>query len=214
MKPSILLVDDHTMFRAGLRSIIKTEHPEALITEAADGAAVLRMLDTVEPDLVILDLKLPDQNGIELSRQILRRFQATRIILLSAAMERAQVRDAFEAGIAAYLHKSSSPDEVMQAVNSVLRGELYACRGSVPVLLEDYKKSLTQESNGSGSALSNQERRVLERIVQGQRAKEIAAGLGIGTRTVETYRRRVAEKTGCQSKADLLLYALKEHITS
>jgi len=214
MSASILLVDDHTMFRTGLRGILRAEHPDVLITEAADGAAALRVLQTVQPDLVILDLNLPDQNGIELSRQILRQSPATRIILLSTVMERAQVREAFDAGIAAYLNKSSSPEEVMLAANSVLRGELDICRGTVPVLLGDYKQTLGDPGVASKTALSNQERRVLQLTVQGQRAKDIAAGLGIGTRTVETYRRRVAEKTGCQSKADLLRYALEAGITS
>ncbi|MGO8678161.1 MAG: response regulator [Limisphaerales bacterium] len=211
MSLRLLVVDDHTMFRAGLRSLLQARYPDAALAEAGDGAAAIQRADEHKPDVIILDLHLPDQNGLAVARQMLARSPSVRIIVLSAEPNLSYVKEALEAGISAYLLKTSAPEELPLAMSAVLAGKLYLCPEANAAALEDYRQALTART-ALRPMLSKREQEVLRLTAEGLRAKEIAARLGVGAKTVETYRRRLMKKVACGGTAELVRYAMREGI--
>ena len=207
-----LLVDDHAMFRAGLRLLLQSRYPDDAVEEAGDGAAAMERALDFKPDMIILDLHLPDLNGLEVTRQILARCPATKIIILSAESNLAYVNEALMAGVSAYLLKTSASEELPRAVAAVMAGALYLCPEANAAVIEDYRRALTNRTAGR-PRLSAREQEVLRLTAEGLRSKEIAARIGVGAKTIETYRRRVMEKLGCGSTAELVRYAVREGLT-
>ena len=122
MGTRFLLVDDHAIFRAGVRSLIESRHPDAELAEAGDGAAAIALAEEQEPNVIVIDLHLPDQNGIEVSRQILARSASARIIIISGESNLSYVHEALKAGVSAYLLKTGAAEELPQAINAALAG--------------------------------------------------------------------------------------------
>ena len=209
MGTTILLVDDHNIFRAGLRSLLQFQDPSAIILEAADGATARQIDQESNPDLIVLDLQLPDQHGMEVARHILARRPEAKVIILSGEPDLSYAGEAYSTGAMAYLLKGSTPEELPRAVKTVLRGELYACPEVVPWILRDYKNALARQGAAPKTALSAQEAQVLQLLAQGTRMKEIADQMAIGIRTVETYRVRLLRKTGCEGTKELIEYAVR-----
>lgn len=210
MSPKILLVDDHHLFREGLRLMIAREMPDAAIVgEAECAAAARRQAQELRPDLIVMDIHLPDGDGLEVSRQILAELPSTRVIVLSADTSLAFVREALRAGVTGYLLKSNAPADLSRAIRTVLAGNLYLCNEAGKAALEDYRNSLTTE-DGHPPALSNRELQVLRLIGDGLRAKEIADRLNVGVKTAETYRRRLLAKLGCGGTAELVRLAVRK----
>jgi len=147
MRVNILLVDDHRMFREGLRLIIGREFPDASVVAEADTVAdALRHARELRPDLVVMDIHLPDGNGLEASRQILAEIPATRIIVLSAEPSLRYVREALRIGVSGYLLKSNAPEELPLAIRAVMAGNLHLCAEAGRAALEDYKTTLVRHS--------------------------------------------------------------------
>ncbi len=208
---SLLLVDDHALFRAGLRSLLTVHCPDAVLAEAGDGAAAISAAAERKPDLVILDLNLPDQNGLEVARQIVVHSPGSRIIILSADSDLYYVKEALEIGVLGYLLKTNAPEELLRAISAVLAGKIFLSPVANAAVLEDYRQTLVASNKGR-MPLSDREKEVLCCIVDGVRVKEIAERLKVGVRTVETYRQRLMKKVACGSTAELVRYALREGI--
>lgn len=206
----VLLVDDHPMFRAGLRLLIQSHYPVAAIVEAGTAAAAIAQAGELKPDLIILDLHLPDGNGIEAARQILTRLPSSKIIILSAEPSLAYVTEALQAGVSSYLQKQSASEELPRAIEAARAGKLYLCREANTVALEDYRRILASTPAGAKTTLSSREREVLLHIANGPRAKEIALRMEVGIKTIETFRRRLMKKLRCQSTAELVRHAIRE----
>jgi DNA-binding NarL/FixJ family response regulator len=211
MVTRILLVDDHPMFRSGLRSLLQSRCPETELTEAGDGAAAIKCAEALKSDLIILDIHLPDQNGIEVARQLLARMPATKIIILSAEANLAYVSQALQAGVSGYLLKMSVLEELLRAMSAVLAGTIYLCPEANAVVLEDYRQVLMARS-AAKPLVSAREMEVLRFIADGLRVKEIAVRLEVGVKTVETYRRRLMKKLACDGTVDLVRYAMRNGI--
>ncbi len=210
MSTRILLVDDHRMFREGVRLMIARELPDAsVVGEAGDAATALESARTLRPDLIVMDIHLPDGNGIEVSRQILAELKDVRVIVLSAEASVLFVKEALRAGVSGYLLKSTAPEELPQAIRAVLQGRLYLCPEASRVALEDYREVLTTEAPRR-PALSPRELQVLRFIAEGLRTKEIADKLNVGLKTAETYRQRLIHKLDCNGTAELVRYAIRE----
>ena len=211
MRVNILLVDDHRMFREGLRLIIGREFPDASVVAEADTVAdALRHARELRPDLVVMDIHLPDGNGLEASRQILAEIPATRIIVLSAEPSLRYVREALRIGVSGYLLKSNAPEELPLAIRAVMAGNLHLCAEAGRAALEDYKTTLVREGTPQRAVPSEREMQVLRLIGEGLRTKEIADRLHVGVKTAETYRRRLLDKLGCNGTAELVRYAIRE----
>jgi DNA-binding NarL/FixJ family response regulator len=213
MSTRILLVDDHAMFRAGARLLLQALPDDVVVVgESSTGAAAIDLARELNPDIVLLDLHLPDLSGLEDARQLLARCPALKIIILSAESELSFINQALEAGVLAYLLKASASEELPRALSAVLAGRLYLSPELTPLILEGYRTMLVAVGSVPKVVLSDQERQVLQLLARGLRMKEIAAKLGISIRTVETYRQRLVKKVGCQSVAELTRYAVREGI--
>jgi len=206
----ILLVDDHAMFRGGARSILQARYPDAVIAEAGSGTAALALISEFKPDVVIMDLHLPDGDGIEVTARLLAELPSTKIIMVSGESDLAYVDQALQKGAAGYLLKTGDPEELTQAVDAVLAGKLHLCPVAAAAALENYRQALSAIPLPPKPHLSERELAVVRFIADGRRDKEIAVHLHISAKTVSTYRQRAMEKLHFTSTAELVRYAVRE----
>jgi DNA-binding NarL/FixJ family response regulator len=208
----ILLVDDHAMFSAGTRRLLLSYYADAEIAEAKSGEAAMERVKEFKPEAVIMDLHLPDGDGIEVSARILEHLPSAKIILLSGDSDLSYVDRALKKGIAGYLLKASAPEELALAVQVVMAGKLYLCPEANATVLESYRQNLSAVKPAAKPLLSARELEVLRYVSEGLRSKEIAARLEVAVKTVETYRRRLMLKLQCDSTAELVRYAIRKGV--
>ena len=209
---SLLLVDDHPMLLRGLRQVL-TEHPKLkLVGEASTSAMALKMTQDLMPDLVVMDVHLPDASGISIARQILNTRPSVKVLVFSSDADHSLVDDALEAGVCGYIVKSGAADELIGAIDTVMSGKLYLSLEVSAGILEDHRESLRKETEPAKPRLSEQEKRLLRLITKGHRNKEIAAILKLSPNSIETYRARLMKKVNCPSTAELVRYAIREGI--
>ncbi len=206
----ILLVDDHRILRDGLRALL-ARHPEFLVIgEAGDGASALRAVRSQPPDIIILDVRLPDMDGIEVARRILAVFSEVKVLILSSDHSHGLVHEALLAGVSGYILKDNATDELIRALHSVAVGQLYLCPEVSTDIVASYRRGQLPNVSPPQPILSERELQVLKLLADGLRTKEIAAQLNIGAKSVETYRHRLMEKLSLSSVAELTRYAIRE----
>lgn len=214
MKNRILLVDDHKILRDGLRSLLDTQMNNTVIGEAEDGSQAIKLASELSPDMIIMDISLPDMTGIEATREILKVSPSVRIIALSMYSDKRFVTDMLRAGASAYLLKDCAFEELEEAIETVSKDGKYISPNLTGVVVDDYIDILQKTKSVTSSSLSAQEIQVLTRLAEGQNMKQIATELNISVKTVETYRARIAEKLNIHSLADLIKYAIREGLTT
>ena len=211
MKPiRIMLADDHPLIREAIGNLIKGAPDFELVGEAADGKECLARVPELRPDILVLDIAMPEMNGEQVTRELRRRFPELKIVALSGYTDRQFVRAMTKAGAKAYVVKSASGRELIHALRAVASGKNYLSpevTGAVMTLWEDAAPS----SVGSSPQieLGKRERQVLKLIAEGHRSATIAAQLGIAVATVEAHRRNILRKLQLHSAADLTRYALR-----
>jgi len=208
----IVLVDDHRLLREGLRSLLEREADLAVVGEAGDARTAIECLEQLSPEVLVLDIALPDENGLQLARKLLLLQPELNIIILSADCDGSLVDNALHIGAKGYLCKEEAMSELVRAIRNVVTGKshLSPCAATA---LSKYLNTLPASSTANRTtALSRRESEVLKLIVDGLRNKEIADRLGVGTKSVETYRARLMAKTHCSSPAALVKYALQNHL--
>jgi len=206
----ILLVDDHRLFSNGLRLILERTPGLVVVGEAADAAAALELADGTRPDLVLTDIHLPNGDGIELASRIGAICPAAKIIFLSGDADFALVRRALKAGGHGYLLKDSAAHDVIRAIEAARSGGIYLSPEVALALVQDHRQSNAEAAPAAEPRLSDRETEVLRLIAGGLRNKEIAQRLKVGTKSVETYRRRLLLKLGYTSTAELVRHAVRE----
>lgn len=212
MSTRVILVDDHPLLRDGLRKAIEQQAHLELAGEAFTIAGATRLAADTAPDLVLLDIHLPDGNGLDAARQILADWPNTKIMIFSADPDRSLVDQALKLGVQAYLLKTCLCDEVIRAINLVLAGKIYLSPEISDRVVEAYRTTLLGKEEPVQQSLSDRDRRLLQQIAQGRRNKEIAAEMALGIKAVETHRSRLMHKLGCSSPAELVRYAIREGI--
>ena len=200
------------MLRRGVREAMIRQPKLTLVGEATSGAMALELARELTPDLVIMDIHLQDMDGIEAARQILNQQPGIKIIMFTAEAARPFVDEALQAGACGYLTKSSSLDELLQAIEAVMAGRLYLSPDVSAGILEGYRKSLMAGSEASKAFLSESEKQLLRLVAKGLRNKEISDELGVSVKSIETYRSRLMKKLDCSSPAELVRYAIREGI--
>lgn len=213
-KIKVLLVDDHAFLRSGLSLAISRQSNFIIVGEASTGGAALEQARERTPDLIIMDVHLPDMSGLEATRRVLGVLPCAKVMMLSADDSRSSVDAALEAGACAYICKQSSPEELIQAIEIVLSGKLYLSPKVSAAILEDYRKQLVDEPATTKPALSDREKQLLQLVSKGCRNKEIAEHLKVSAKSVETYRGRLMKKLLCSSTAELVRYAIREGIVT
>ena len=214
MKITVLLADDHSIMRQGLRSLLEQEPDLEVVGEAENGHEAVRMAADLAPDVVVMDIGMPELNGIEATRKIKAQTEKVKVVVLSMHGDRRFVTGMLGAGASAYVLKSGAFEEVVAAIRAVLANQLYTSPKITNLVMEDYLRKLTQPEPAQESPLSPREREVLQLLAEGKSTKEIAGRLFISVNTVDTHRRRIMEKLDIHSVAELTKYALREGLTS
>lgn len=206
----ILIADDHVLFREGMKSLLKSEDGIELIASASDGLEALELAGELSPEIVLMDVTMPRMNGIIATEKIVSKFPDIKVIVLSMHSDRRFIAETLKAGARGYLLKESSPQTVVEAIRSVAEGDIYLSAKACTVLTEDYLRLLNNEKQNSSNPLSEREMEVLLLLVKGRNGKQIADTLSISKNTVDTHRRRILDKLGCASMAELTKYAIRE----
>ncbi len=212
MSTRILLADDHTIVREGLRSIIEHEMGMEVVALAASGNVAVELARVHRPDVVVIDITMPGMNGIEATRQILRELPSARVIALSMHASKDIVSEMLKAGASAYLLKDSAVDELGLAVKSVLSGKFYISPEITGTVVGDYVDRLNDQAPVAPK-LTGREREVLQLIAEGKSMKEIAAALRLSVKTIETYRQTLMNRLNIHNVAELTKYAVREGLT-
>jgi two-component system response regulator NreC len=211
----ILLADDHKMLREGLRLLLEAESGMKVVGEAENGRIAVRMAEELSPDVVVMDISMPDLNGIEATRQIRNAKPSSdrpKVVALSAHAEQRHIADMLRAGATGYVLKVSAFEEMATAVRTVMENNVYLS----PSVAGPVFQELPEGGNvsGTGSKLSPREMEILQLIAEGKATKEAAAALHVSVKTVETHRRNLMEKLNLDSVAELTKFAIREGITS
>ncbi len=201
MSLSVILADDHAIFRQGLAALLQAEPDITLLAQAADGEAAWRLIETRQPDIAILDLAMPGATGIEVARRVQAAALDTRVVLLTMHDDAASAMQAQQADVTGFVVKDNSFEELAVAVRSVAAGGTFV----TPIVRS--KINALRRNGDKPVVLSPREREVVRLIAAGQSSKEIGRSLAISPRTVDTYRDRLRDKLGLHSVAELVLYA-------
>lgn len=210
----ILLADDHTILRQGLRSLLSGQPGMSVVGEAENGRQAVQLARELKPDLAIMDVSMPDLNGIDATAQIRALDPPVRVIALSMYSDRRFVQQMFKSGAAGYLLKDCAAEELARAVRTVMDGQAYLSPAIAGVVVGEFLRGLTAEGTPGFPALTSREREVLQLIAEGRSTKEVASRLSVSVKTVETHRRQIMEKLQVNSVADLTKYAIREGLTS
>jgi len=213
MKPlRLLLADDHTVVRQGLRKVLEERPDWEVVAEAGDGREAIRLAEQHKPDVAVIDAAMPLLNGVEATRQITKRAPDTRILILSMYDDEAYVAQALKAGATGYLLKDSADVNLLQAVSDVSQGKSFFSPSIARLVLDDFRRPRGEGQIDRYESLSDREREIFQLIADGKVNKEIAGTLGISLSTVETHRAHIMEKLNVHSAAEIVLYAVRRGI--
>ncbi|HYP26790.1 MAG TPA: response regulator transcription factor [Blastocatellia bacterium] len=209
---TIVLADDHHLVRQGLRALLETEPDFEVVGEAGDGLEALQMVEQLKPNVLVLDLMMPGLNGLEVTRQINKHPSPTKIVILSMYANEAYVLEALGNGAHAYVMKDASSAELALAVREVAVGRRYLSPPLSDRAIEAYQERARASALDKYETLTTREREVLQLTAEGRTSHEIAARLGISSRTAETHRSNLMHKLDLHTQADLIRYALRRGI--
>jgi len=212
-KIRILLADDHTLMRGGLRLIIEQHGDLSVVGEAQDGREAVALAASLKPDVAVLDIGMPNLNGIEAAKQITEGDSGAAVVVLSMHHDETYMLRALKAGVRGYLLKDSAESDLVRAIHSVAERKSFFSPAVSKVLLEDYMRKLKRTgAEDSYDLLTPREREILQLVAEGKSNKEVAAMLNLSVYTVETHRSNIMEKLKLKSLPELILYAVRKGI--
>ncbi len=214
MKTKILLADDHKIFRDGLRTLINMQSDMAVIGEADNGRVAVQLAAKLRPNVLIMDVSMPDMNGIEATRQVLRDVPGVKVIALSMHSDRRFVTGMLEAGAFGYLLKDCDFEELAKAVRIVVLDQRYLSPRATNVVIDTYIGKSDRPPLEASSSLTHREREILQLLAEGKMPKEIAFDLDVSVKTVDAHRRNIMQKLKIDNMADLVKYAIREGLTT
>jgi two-component system response regulator NreC len=209
----VLLADDHNVMRNGLRLLLERQPNLVVIGETSDGRETVRMTGKLRPDVVIMDIAMPNLNGIEASRQIVSSNPEIAIVILSMHSDESYVIRALKAGARAYLLKDSAEGDLIGAIHAISEGKSFFSPAISRILVEDYMRQLEQKNiEDTYELLTSREREILQLIAEGKSNKEVAGVLNVSVYTVETHRTHILQKLNLHNVPELILYAVRKGI--
>jgi two-component system, NarL family, response regulator NreC len=209
---TVFLADDHTVVRQGLRSLLETEAGLSIVGEAGDGLEAVRLVEKLQPNVLVVDMMMPGLNGIEVTRQVSKRVPVTRVILLSMHATEAYVLEALKAGAQGYVLKGSDAADLLTAITEVMAGRRYLSGPLSDRAMEAYIEKARETVIDPYETLTAREREVLQLVAESHSNPEMAALLSISPRTAETHRAHVMHKLGLQNQTDVIRYCLQRGI--
>ncbi len=214
MTTRIILVDDHAMVRSGFASLLRDIDGLEVVAEADDGHQAVRLTMEHQPDVVIVDINMPEMNGVETIRQIKAQMPGVKVITLSMHKDARFMASVFEAGSQGYVLKECAFEELKHAISAVEAGHMYLSPQVCGILIEDYLAQRSGVHNRPMDALTVRQREVLRMMANGQSTREIADGLGLSIKTIETHRQHIMGKLDAHSVAELTKIAIREGLTT
>ncbi len=210
----ILVSDDHKIIREGLRSLVAKEPDMEIVAEAENGRMALDMVQRLSPDIIIMDVTMPDMNGIEATKKILADYPGVKIIALSMHADKRYIMEMLNAGAVGYLLKDCAFEELVQAIRAVMSDRVFLSPCISGIVIEDYIRNLPMNVQSASTVLTSREREVLQLIAEGLTTKMIASRLNVSTKTIETHRRQIMDKLNIRSIAALTKFAIREGLTT
>lgn len=204
-KTRVLLADDHSVVRSGFRALLSAQPDLEVVGEAKDGRDAVEQTIALKPDVVVMDVTMPNLNGIEATRRVAQEAPRVRVLALSMHKDAVYVREILRAGARGYLLKDSGEQDLINAVRALAKGEGFISPAVSDAVLSDYRKHVTDPID----LLTTREREVLQRIAEGQTNKEIAGSLHLSVYTVEAHRGRIMEKLNLHSTGELVRFAIR-----
>lgn len=212
MSITVMLADDHLVVRRGVRAVLEAETDLTIVGEEDDGSKIIDMLERLRPDVLVLDLMLPNLGGLQVLREMGKRQMATRVVVLSMHASEAYVTEALRLGALGYVIKDSGADDLIRAVRDAAAGRRFLCAPLSETLLEAYLERVQATSRDPYDTLTAREREVLLLAAQGHTSGEIGERLSISPRTSESHRSNLMQKLGLRSQSDLIRFALRRGI--
>jgi len=213
MSIRILLADDHTIVREGLKGMLEREPDMKVIADVGDGRTAVKMALQEKPDVVVMDISMPDLNGIEATSQIIAELKKIKVICLSMHREKKFVGAMLRAGASGYVIKNDVTRELIGAIRKVMSGDMYLSPAIAGDVVNQFVRGRSTQAKGAFTELSEREREVLQLIAEGLSTKEIAPKLGVSEKTVAAHREHIMEKLGLHNVVELTRYALREGIS-
>ena len=211
----ILLADDHNILRDGMRLLLERQPGFAVVGEAGDGREIVELAREHHPDVVVMDIAMPNMNGIEATRRIVEKQPQTGVVILSMHYDESYVLRSLKAGARAYLLKDALKSELIAAIRAVAEGRSFFSPKVSRILQEDYVEALgRKDADDSYELLTDREREILQLVAEGKTNKEIAAILSVSLYTVDTHRTHILQKLNLHSVPELILYAVRKGIIS
>ncbi len=214
MSIKILLAEDHNIIREGIRALLEAQKGFTIVAEAADGRTAVKLARQHSPDVVIMDVSMPELNGMDATRQILRESSNVKVIALSMYSDKRFIKGMLAAGVSGYLLKNCVAAELISAIRLVIKGQNYLSPQILGEVVEGYLGHLSADNAESDPPLSSREREIVQLVAEGKDSRQIAECLFISPKTVESHKRRIMEKLEIHSVATLTKFAIRQGLTS
>ena len=214
MAVQVLIVDDHEIMREGMSALLRKYSQFEVVGQATDGRQALEMASQLKPDVIIMDVGMPNLNGVDATKKLISMYPDLKIMALSAHSDGSIVAKMIKAGASGYMLKESAFDELIEGLNTLLDGRTFLCNKISKVVFSDYVGMVTNRQAKAGDGLSSREREVLQLVAEGHTTKEIAEVLKLSTKTIDSHREHIMEKLGIRNIAGLTKYAIREGLTS
>jgi len=214
MKIKIVVADDHKIMREGLKALIDKQPDMEVAAEAQDGLTATKLARKLLPHIIIMDIGMPEMNGIDATRQIVLENKDVKIVALSMHSDRRFVLEMLKAGASGYLLKDSAFEELVNAVHTVMNGQPYLSPRITDIIVKEYLYNLPRNEPNVFTILTVREREVLQHLAEGKSTKQIASTLNLSVKTVETHRQQIMDKLEIRTVAELTKYAIREGLTS
>ena len=208
----IVIVDDHAVVRRGVRALLESRHGWEVVAEATTGREALDAVKQSRPDIVVMDLSLPELNGLEATRQIVRESPHTEVLVLTMHHSEELAREVLRAGARGYLLKSDADENLITAVEALQRHKPFLTSGVTAFMLDGFLKETTAPEQASKDAVTPREREIIQLLAEGLSNKEAASRLGISVKTIEAHRANIMRKLRLRSLSDLVRYAIRNKI--
>lgn len=210
----ILLAEDQKIMREGLCSLLKGDTNMEVVGEAGDGREAIRLACELKPDIVVMDVSMPEMDGIDATAQIAAKVPGTKIVALSMYPKRSFIEGMLKAGASAYVLKERAFSELIKAINTLIDGGIYLCPKAAAIIVNNYIREEPEANNMLSATLTARECEILGILAEGKNTKQIALELGISTKTVDTHRRHIMRKLDLQSLPELTKYAIRKGLSS